>query len=113
MVRPYLLTGPALVFFGALLAVPLGMTLILSFNDFSTVKGIEPVFILKNWQDLFTDDYFREMFGRTLDFTRDGSQVDRLLDSGLRVLEAELDYYDLLNAASAVRSTERPLVSDE
>jgi len=42
------------------------MTALLSFNDFSTVKGIQPVYILKNWRDLFTDEYFREMFGRTL-----------------------------------------------
>ena len=35
-----------------------------------------------------------EMLGRTRDFTRDGSQVDRLLDSGLRLLEAELGYYE-------------------
>ena len=35
-----------------------------------------------------------EMLGRTLDFTRDGSQVDRLLDSGLRLLDAELGYYE-------------------
>src|SRR5438128_196541 len=42
------------------------MTVLLSFHDFSTVKGIQPVFILKNWQELFTDPYFREMFARTL-----------------------------------------------
>ena len=35
-----------------------------------------------------------EMFGRTLDFTRDGSRVDHLLDSALRLLEAELGYYE-------------------
>ena len=66
MVRPYLLAGPALLLFAAILVVPLAMTVLLSFNDFSTVKGIQPVYILKNWRDLFTDDYFREMFGRTL-----------------------------------------------
>ena len=66
MVRPYLLAGPALLLFAAILVVPLAMTVLLSFNDFSTVKGIQPVYILKNWRDLFTDPYFREMFGRTL-----------------------------------------------
>ena len=35
-----------------------------------------------------------ELLGRTRDFTHDGSQVDRLLDSGLRLLEAELGYYE-------------------
>ena len=62
MVRPYLLAGPALLLFAAILVVPLAMTVLLSFNDFSTVKGIQPVYILKNWRDLFTDPYFREMF---------------------------------------------------
>jgi len=55
-----------LLLFAAILVVPLAMTALLSFNDFSTVKGIQPVYILKNWRDLFTDEYFREMFGRTL-----------------------------------------------
>jgi len=66
MVRPYLLTAPALALFAAIVVVPLGMTFLLSFNDFSTLKGIQSVFILKNWHELFTDEYFREMFGRTL-----------------------------------------------
>ena len=63
---PYLLCGPALLLFAAVVVAPLGMTVLLSFHDFSTVKGIQPVFILKNWQELFTDPYFREMFARTL-----------------------------------------------
>jgi putative spermidine/putrescine transport system permease protein len=65
-VRPYLLSGPALLLFAAIVVVPIGMTVLLSFHDFSTSKGIEPVFILKNWKELFTDEYFREMFLRTL-----------------------------------------------
>jgi len=63
---PYLLSAPALLLFAAVVVIPLAMTVALSFHDFSTVKGIQPVFILKNWQELFTDPYFREMFGRTL-----------------------------------------------
>ncbi|HZZ95115.1 MAG TPA: ABC transporter permease [Usitatibacter sp.] len=63
---PWLLSTPALLLFGAIVVVPLAMTFVLSFHDFSTLKGIQPVFILKNWRDLFTDPYFREMFGRTL-----------------------------------------------
>jgi len=63
---PYLLSAPALLLFAAVVVVPLAMTVALSFHDFSTVKGIQPVFILKNWQELFADPYFREMFGRTL-----------------------------------------------
>lgn len=63
---PYLLSAPALALFAVIVLAPLGMTVALSFHDFSTVKGIQPVFILKNWKELFTDDYFREMFMRTL-----------------------------------------------
>jgi putative spermidine/putrescine transport system permease protein len=63
---PYLLSGPALALYAAIVFVPLGMTVLLSFHDFSTVRGIEPVLILKNWKELVTDDYFREMFMRTL-----------------------------------------------
>jgi putative spermidine/putrescine transport system permease protein len=65
-VRPYLLSAPALLLFAVIVVVPIGMTVMLSFHDFSTTKGIEPVFILKNWKELFTDGYFREMFLRTL-----------------------------------------------
>jgi putative spermidine/putrescine transport system permease protein len=63
---PYLLAAPAILLFAAVVIVPLAMTFALSFHDFSTVKGIQPVFILKSWRELFTDDYFREMFMRTL-----------------------------------------------
>jgi hypothetical protein len=37
-----------------------------------------------------------EMLGRTRDFNRDGSEVDRLLDCGLRLLEAELEFHERL-----------------
>jgi putative spermidine/putrescine transport system permease protein len=63
---PYLLSAPALLLFAAVVVVPLAMTLALTFHDFSTLKGIQPAFILKNWHELFTDDYFKEMFLRTL-----------------------------------------------
>ena len=63
---PYLLSAPALLLFGAIVMVPLAMTFALTFHDFSTLKGIQPAFILKNWHELFTDDYFKEMFLRTL-----------------------------------------------
>ena len=35
----------------------------------------------------------KELFGRTLDFTRDGAHVDHLIDASLRLLDAEVDYY--------------------
>ena len=63
---PWFLSAPALALFAAIVVTPLAMTVLLSFHDFSTVRGIEPVLIAKNWRELFTDEYFREMFLRTL-----------------------------------------------
>ncbi len=63
---PWLLAGPALLLFLGVVLVPLIMTGILSFHDFSTSKGIQPVFLLKNWEEVLTDSYFHEMFARTL-----------------------------------------------
>jgi putative spermidine/putrescine transport system permease protein len=47
------------------LLIPLAMTVMLSFHDWGQYKGIEPVFILKNWHEIVTDPYYAEMFGRT------------------------------------------------
>jgi putative spermidine/putrescine transport system permease protein len=63
---PYLLSAPALALYALIVIVPIAMTVLLSFNDFSTVGGIQAVFTLKSWKELFTDEYFREMFLRTL-----------------------------------------------
>lgn len=63
---PWLLSAPALLLFLGVLVVPVAMTVLLSFNDFSTSKGIQSVFILKNWREVLTDGYFHEMFLRTL-----------------------------------------------
>ncbi|NBU88315.1 MAG: ABC transporter permease [Betaproteobacteria bacterium] len=63
---PWLLAGPALLLFLGVVLVPLIMTGMLSFHDFSTSKGIQPVFLLKNWEEVLTDSYFHEMFARTL-----------------------------------------------
>jgi putative spermidine/putrescine transport system permease protein len=41
------------------------MTVMLSFHDWGQYKGIEPVFILKNWREIATDPYYAEMFWRT------------------------------------------------
>jgi putative spermidine/putrescine transport system permease protein len=63
---PWLLSAPALLLFVAIVLVPIGMTVLLSFHDFSTSAGIQPVFIVRNWREIFVDDYFHEMFLRTL-----------------------------------------------
>src|SRR6266852_5025484 len=62
---PYLLSLPALALFAAIVVVPLAMPVLLSFHDWGQYKGIEPVFVLKNWREVFTDSYYLEMFGRT------------------------------------------------
>jgi putative spermidine/putrescine transport system permease protein len=62
---PWALTAPALMLFVGVLVIPLVMTLMLSFHDWGQYKGIEPVFILKNWREIATDPYYAEMFWRT------------------------------------------------
>jgi putative spermidine/putrescine transport system permease protein len=62
---PYLLVLPALLLFAAIVIVPLAMTVALSFHDWGQYKGIEPVFILKNWREVLEDSYYYEVFGRT------------------------------------------------
>jgi putative spermidine/putrescine transport system permease protein len=62
---PYVLSLPALLLFAGVVVIPLIMTVVLTFHDWGQYKGIEPVFILKNWQEVFSDSYYAEMFGRT------------------------------------------------
>ena len=61
----WLLSLPALAIFVVVVMVPLAMTALLSFYDWGQYKGIEPVLVLKNWREVLTDPYFREMFART------------------------------------------------
>src|SRR5438132_1071963 len=61
----WVLTAPALMLFVGVLVIPLAMTVMLSFHDWGQYKGIEPVFILKNWHEIATDPYYAEMFWRT------------------------------------------------
>ena len=63
---PYAMSAPAMALFAAVVIVPLAMTVLLSFHNFSNTEGIQTVFTLKNWRELFSDAYFREMFMRTL-----------------------------------------------
>jgi putative spermidine/putrescine transport system permease protein len=62
---PYALLGPALLLFVGVVLVPLCMTALLSFHRWGQYTGIEPVFRLDNWVEVFTDDYYYEMFLRT------------------------------------------------
>ncbi|MCL4764938.1 MAG: ABC transporter permease [Hyphomicrobiaceae bacterium] len=62
---PYLLSLPAFLLFVGIVFIPIVMTVLLSFHDWGQYKGIEPVFILKNWREVWSDGYFHEMFART------------------------------------------------
>jgi putative spermidine/putrescine transport system permease protein len=62
---PYLLTLPALLLFAVLLLTPLIATALLSLHSFGIYKGIQDVYNLGNYRDIFTDSYFYEIFGRT------------------------------------------------
>jgi putative spermidine/putrescine transport system permease protein len=62
---PYILTAPALALFVSIVLIPILMTVLLSFHDWGQYKGIERVFILKNWREVLTDSYFYEVFART------------------------------------------------
>lgn len=62
---PWLLSGPALALFVGLLAIPLVLTGILSFNVFDGMKGIQPGFSLRNYVEILTDGYYQEIFLRT------------------------------------------------
>ncbi len=62
---PWLLSLPALTLFAAVVIIPLVMTVLLSFHDWGEYKGIQFVFILKNWREIWSDPYFHEIFART------------------------------------------------
>lgn len=62
---PWALVLPALALFVAVLVVPLAMTVLLSFHNWGQYTGIEPVLVLKNWAEIWSDSYFLEMFART------------------------------------------------
>ena len=62
---PYLLSAPAVLLYAVLLLVPLVATVLLSLHSFSLYKGIEDVYNLANYRDIFGDSYFYEIFART------------------------------------------------
>lgn len=62
---PYLLSLPALLLFVGVVLVPLAMTVLLSFHTWDRMQGIQPVLVLDNWREIFSDGYFAQMFWRT------------------------------------------------
>ncbi|MPW23327.1 ABC transporter permease subunit [Paraburkholderia sp. CNPSo 3157] len=63
-VAPWLLSAPALLLFGALLFVPLVLTL-LSFRVFSDVAGVQAAYTLKHYAEVLSNPYYDEIFLRT------------------------------------------------
>ena len=62
---PWLLTGPGLLLFLAMLLVPLAMTALLSFNAFDGTRGVLPTYTLANYAEVLGDSYYHEIFLRT------------------------------------------------
>lgn len=62
---PYLLSLPALGLFGFMVLLPLGLTMVLSFQQFSHETGVQPVATLAAYAHLLGDSYYWEVFGRT------------------------------------------------
>lgn len=63
----YLLSAPALALYLGLLVVPLGLTLVLSFNVFDYGSGIDSkAYTFEHYTSLLGDPYFYEIFLRTL-----------------------------------------------
>ncbi len=62
---PYLLSGPAVLLFAAMVLTPLAATALLSLHSFSLYKGIEDVYRLANYADILSDSYFYGIFART------------------------------------------------
>lgn len=63
---PWLLCAPALAMYAVLLAVPLVMTVLLSFNAYSRSTGIVLSWDLHNYVAVISDVYFFRIFMRTL-----------------------------------------------
>ncbi|WP_116867101.1 ABC transporter permease [Pseudomonas syringae] len=65
--RGYWLSAPALALYIGLLVLPLGLTLVLSFNVFDYQVGVKSdSYTLANYMAVVTDSYFYEIFLRTL-----------------------------------------------
>lgn len=63
---PYWLCTPALLLYGVMLAAPLIMTVLLSFNSYSDTQGVLLTWSLDNYVSVLTDDYYLSIFLRTL-----------------------------------------------
>jgi len=62
---PLLLSSPSVVFYSLLLVLPMLMTVVLSLRGFDDMLGVQNVWTLGNYLEIFTDSYFHEIFVRT------------------------------------------------
>lgn len=62
---PYALSTPALLLFGLMVLLPLGLTALLSFQRFSHDTGVMPGFTTAAYATVLGDGYYWEVFGRT------------------------------------------------
>jgi len=62
---PWALATPALLLFAGILLVPLALTVVLSFNAFDGMRGLQPGYTFANYLEVLTDGYYREIFIRT------------------------------------------------
>ena len=63
---PWLLAGPGALFFVGLVLLPLALTVILSFQAYDHSTGIKNTFTLSHYITVVTDEYYLEIFWRTL-----------------------------------------------
>ncbi|PZX34690.1 Spermidine/putrescine transport protein; ABC transporter permease protein [Cupriavidus phytorum] len=62
---PWLLSGPALLLFCAMLLVPLLLTGLLSLHAFDGTRGVLPAMTAANYLEILGDSYYHEIFLRT------------------------------------------------
>jgi len=62
---PWALATPALLLFAGILLVPLALTVVLSFNAFDGMRGLQPGYTFANYREVLTDGYYHEIFIRT------------------------------------------------
>ena len=63
---PWLLVGPSTLFFAGMILLPLALTVILSFHAYDHATGIKDTYTLAHYVAVVTDEYYLEIFWRTL-----------------------------------------------
>ncbi len=66
VLTPWLLAGPGALFFAGMILLPLALTVILSFRGYDHATGIKDTYTLAHYIAVVTDEYYLEIFWRTL-----------------------------------------------